>query len=154
MTSTPFTHLAGVTFFATCCVALVACGSSPSPRPTATPQPTSAPPLRANRGSLAVIRRFLRAFIAGKPAAMTDLMTQRLRRRNRTQYVSEMLNVSGNPAGFKIVHAHTFHAKTGPWTRAVVRIELDHGAAIDRLGVVKTRAGWKLNTIKAIGAVG
>ena len=135
-------------------IAAAGCGSSGSPLPTATPRATAAPPLRANTASLAVARRFLRAFIDGKRHIMLSLMTRRLRRRNRTQFVSQMLNVSGTPASFAVVRAHTFQTKSGRWTRAEVRIELDHGAALDRFGLVRTPAGWRVNTIKVIGAVG
>jgi hypothetical protein len=134
--------------------AVAGCGTSASPLPTATARPTAVPRLRANPASLAVARRFLRAFIDGKRKVMLSLMTRRLRRQNRAQFISQMLDVSGTPGSFTIVRAHTFQPKAGPWTRAVVRIELDHGAALDRLGLVRTSAGWRVNTIKAIGAVG
>jgi hypothetical protein len=128
-------------------LSLAACGSSAAPRPTPTATRTAHPPAR-NLASRHVAHRFLKAFMEGKRHVMISLMTPALLSRNRHQFVSQMLGVDGPPGSFSIRRVHAFHTTRGKWIRVVARLQLDHGTSLDWLGVVKTHAGWRINSIR------
>jgi hypothetical protein len=136
-------------------ILLAGCGGSSIAVSTATPRPTgtAVATTGANPASVAVARRFIRAFLAGNTETMLQLMTLKLLARNRHEFVSQMLGVNGTPGGFTVVRSHTFHTASGPWTRVVVRFNLDHGASVARIGLIKTAGGWRVNTIRHVGSV-
>lgn len=134
---------------------LAGCGSSSSPSPTATPRPTrtTVPARVRSAAGVPTARRFLQAFLKGDAREMIALMSPKLLARNQHQFVSQMLGVNGTPGGFTILRAHTFRTRTGQWTRVVARFELDHGATVDRLGLVKIQGSWRVNSIRHVGSV-
>jgi hypothetical protein len=134
---------------------LAGCGGSSTPSPTSTPKPTNTAVSTVVQtvAGLPTARRFLRAFVNGNARVMIALMSPKLLARNRHQFVSQMLGVNGTPGGFTILRAHTFRTRTGRWTRVVARFELDHGATVDRLGLVRRGGVWRVNSIRHVGSV-
>ncbi|GAC1514847.1 MAG: hypothetical protein NVS2B16_22190 [Chloroflexota bacterium] len=118
--------------------------SSPHATPTTTILKTSGPAL--DRQAVRVAGQFLNAF----KSVMIRLMTPRLRQRNRSEYVQHMLGVQSTPARVDILRARTFHSRNGMWTRIVARLEFDHGASTDVLGIVRTGAGYRVAGIRAL----
>jgi len=92
-------------------------------------------------------RRFLRAFQTGDKRTELSLMTPRLRRQDRQETVADMLGVQTRPQRVDVLHAHTFQARYGLWTRVVVRLQFDHGMVVDRLGVVRTARGYRISSV-------
>lgn len=135
--------------------ALSACGQSSAPP---TPVPTHAP-VRLARAhvdarAVALARRFLRAFKRGDRRTMLRLMSDRLRRRNQRELVAQMLGVQNVPLGISIAGARSYHARWGSWTRVRAQLRFDHGIVSDQLGVTRTRAGYRVDTIKYLQASG
>jgi hypothetical protein len=130
-----------------CLSMLSGCGSSAAPAPTATvpPVPTASPTASQPR---LTARRFLVAYMRGRRNTMISLMTPGLLRRNQHQFVSQMLGVDSPPGSFHVLRSRQFRSSTGRWTRVVVRLQLDHGNSLDWLGVVKTKAGWRISSIR------
>jgi hypothetical protein len=101
---------------------------------------------------MAAARAFLHAFQRGDRTTMVRLMTRHLRARNRHEYVAEMLGVENAPTRIEILRVHHYRAHWGAWARVVIRLALDHGTVTDRLGLIRTPAGYRVNTITYLSA--
>lgn len=136
-------------------LAVSACGQSSAP-PTPTPRPrvVTLKTVPLDRRAVAAARAFLRAFKRGDKSTMLRLMSPRLLRRNRHQYVAQMLGAQNAPIGVAIDGAHTYRAKRGTWTRILARLNFDHGVITDRLAIVRTPAGYRVDSIRFVRASG
>ena len=126
-----------------------ACGGSSSKvKPTARPTAAASRPLPIDRQAVNTALTFLRAFKRGDRLKEIGLESASLHRRNLHEFVAQMLGVQSAPRRVDLVSARTFKTPHGRWTRVVARLRYPRRTVLEALGVVKTRSGYRVNSIQ------
>ena len=142
--------IVGGALFALLALVLAACGgSSAKPTPTSAPKTgtVAARPIPTDRQAVATALQFLRAFKRRDNATLLRLESPALFQRNQHEFIAQMLGVQNQPRQVGVVRAHTYRSRAGRWTRVVARLTFKRGRVVDALAVIRTRAGYRINTI-------